>query len=345
MVLSSEGLQILDLAEKQPFDPISEVFFEAALKEKLILIEKAYMQLHLEEFQNESGVKYLHNKLNQSLSGIRWYFVNSKLPEIVDEGVDAISLMVEGNKAQIALQIEDAVFVQKELFDKLDHKNQAALILHEIALNHVMKDSPESLKQFGTSRIRTFVNFVMNEASALNLKKIISTFRRTESSDVFDRFGKPIRFSISIFTKEEVDLKLNSSKSSWDALEDLYQPKLRGDRTEAFNEFEKDLNDFLRNKVYTSQLSADFLKAIRLMSENLNFFVKDSDLAYYQEQKKMLYNIAVVKNHTKGQAKSNPAEQKVVALVKSLERIVARVVLENEKEVKRTQYFTKVYLD
>lgn len=89
-----------------------------------------------------------------------WIGTNTPLENIPDEGV--VRLEDPSTKQQVAVQKDGVVMVYLPIFEKMNSKNRAALMMHEALLRVVLKLNPNSYAKNGTAKIREFVNLLFN---------------------------------------------------------------------------------------------------------------------------------------------------------------------------------------
>ncbi len=89
-----------------------------------------------------------------------WVRTDTPLTEIPDEGI--IRLIEPATKQQVAVQKDGVVMVYGPIFDKLNAKNKAALVLHEEILHIVLASGSRQIRTHGTQKIRTLVNYLFS---------------------------------------------------------------------------------------------------------------------------------------------------------------------------------------
>lgn len=89
-----------------------------------------------------------------------WIETDLPLSNVDDEGV--IRLLDLQTKTQVAIQKDNIVMVYAPIYKKMDAKNQAALVIHELVLRIVLRLNPNHYSQHGTSYIRQVVQAVMS---------------------------------------------------------------------------------------------------------------------------------------------------------------------------------------
>lgn len=106
----------------------------------------------------ERAYPFLNSKFGDQLV---WIATQTPLENIPDEGV--VRLADPSGKQQLAVQKDGVVMVYKPIFDRLDARNKAALVLHEALLRMVLKINPSHYQKYGTSKIRELVKLVFSE--------------------------------------------------------------------------------------------------------------------------------------------------------------------------------------
>lgn len=92
---------------------------------------------------------------------IIWMMTDKELEEIPDEGT--IRLPDSSGKKQVAIQKNGVVLIYRPIFEKMDERNKAALILHELLLFAQMHGGANDLLKNGTAGVRKVVYDLFNE--------------------------------------------------------------------------------------------------------------------------------------------------------------------------------------
>ncbi|RYZ86846.1 MAG: hypothetical protein EOP06_13745 [Proteobacteria bacterium] len=102
-----------------------------------------------------------------------WIGTNKPLENVEDEGV--VRLTDPVTKQQLAIQKDGVVLVYLPIFNRLDGRNRAALVLHEALLRYVLVKSPALHAKFGTAKIRELVRSInagLDQFGNLNMQSI-----------------------------------------------------------------------------------------------------------------------------------------------------------------------------
>lgn len=92
---------------------------------------------------------------------IIWMMTDKELEEIPDEGT--IRLPDGASKKQVAIQKNGVVLIYRPIFEKMDERNKAALILHELLLFAQMHGGAKDLLKNGTAGVRKVVYDLFHE--------------------------------------------------------------------------------------------------------------------------------------------------------------------------------------
>jgi len=112
------------------------------------------------EFQTIVDVK---TGARLSAQEIIWMMTDKELEEIPDEGT--IRLPAENeSKKQLAIQKDGVVLIHRPIFEKMDDRNKAALIVHELMLFAAMHGGSSNLLQNGTAEVRRIVHALFSES-------------------------------------------------------------------------------------------------------------------------------------------------------------------------------------
>lgn len=92
---------------------------------------------------------------------IIWMMTDKELEEIPDEGT--IRLPDGTSKKQVAIQKNGVVLIYRPIFEKMDERNKAALVLHELLLFAQMHGGAKDLLKNGTAGVRKVVYDLFHE--------------------------------------------------------------------------------------------------------------------------------------------------------------------------------------
>jgi hypothetical protein len=129
-----------------------------------------------ESCKNQSGCHIKANpdfmeflrKTHYRAHALKWYFTTKDLKDIGDEGV--LKIQDPSTKKQVAAQQNGIVVINEVEFKKLDGRNKAALLLHEMAIYAVVNLNPKLLQEKGTEPVRTFIRRVIRQIDGINGK-------------------------------------------------------------------------------------------------------------------------------------------------------------------------------
>lgn len=142
----------------------------------LDLVEPGYkiLALHQEPYLKtiQEKIRFFVFRLNIPLSAQSktWILTSQDLSNIKDEG--SIRYTGNGMLKQLAIQKDNVIVINEELFGKLDDQNKAALIVHEILISAALDQGFDLNTKYGTAPIREVVNLLFND----NFLSVSGTF-------------------------------------------------------------------------------------------------------------------------------------------------------------------------
>lgn len=105
--------------------------------------------------------RIVYRTLKFEPSEILWLLTDKELEEIPDEGTIRLPAEIPYKK-QLGVQKNGVVFIYRPVFEKLDDRNKAAFIMHELLLFAAMHGGASHLQKHGTSDIRKLVYTLFN---------------------------------------------------------------------------------------------------------------------------------------------------------------------------------------
>lgn len=168
-------IYLLDLVEsgveKQSQDvstSFSHTFFDKELNQwaqnQMVSVPQDVLLSKIGEIHRRNPV--LSYMLVIALQKLDWTWINTPIKNIEDQGKvqsGVVTVIDDPSLEQLALRVNQTVYVQSALWSELDARNQAALILHEALFSLVHpKRSPEGLSM-SSPRVRKIVGFLFSK--------------------------------------------------------------------------------------------------------------------------------------------------------------------------------------